>query len=66
VEVKRLAINQTAQSCAAIAFGLGALVPGLIPILLVAGILVVYGLLLFDQAFLLHKLAKVSPTLQPG
>jgi len=61
VELKRLAVNQTAQSLAAIAFGITALIPGLIPLLFVAGILVIYGLLLFDTVFLLSKVAKLSP-----
>jgi uncharacterized membrane protein HdeD (DUF308 family) len=61
VEIRRLAVNQTGQSFAAIAFGIVALVPGLIPGLIVPAILIIYGLLLFQLVSLLSKAAKAAP-----
>ncbi|MGW4566196.1 hypothetical protein ACWEN3_28560 [Streptomyces sp. NPDC004561] len=60
-EMRRLGVNQAAQGCAAIAFGVIALVPGLIPGLIVPVILIIYGLLLIEMVSLLSKVAKLSP-----
>lgn len=54
--------TQTALNCVAIAFGISVLAPGLLPGLLVAGILVVNGLLLFRLASLLHHIAGPQPS----
>ncbi|MDR0358472.1 MAG: hypothetical protein LBJ87_03270 [bacterium] len=62
VQVRRLTINQIAQGCVGIAFGVGALFPGLIPGLIVPVILVIYGLILFDLVVLLSKQAGLEAT----
>jgi len=54
-------MNQTAQGCAATGFGIGALMPDLIPLLLLSGLLVIYGLLLLDMALLLSRLRRLTP-----
>jgi hypothetical protein len=55
--VWRLIASQTALNGVSIAFGISVLVQGLLPRLLIAGILVVNGLLLFMLASILQKLA---------
>jgi len=60
-ELKKLAINQTAQGAAGILFGVTMLVPGLIPLLIVPFILVAYGLLLFWMVRLMSAVARLAP-----
>ena len=54
-DVKKLAATQTTLNCVQIAFGASMLVPGVVPGLLIAGILVINGLLLFLFASALRK-----------
>lgn len=63
--VTSLTVNQIAQGCAGVAFGIGALFPGLIPSLITPAILVIYGLILFDLVFLLSRQARLAPS-EPG
>lgn len=58
--VRKMAVTQSALNCVAIAFGISMLVPDLIPALLVAGVLVVNGLLLFRLASVLNT--QIRPT----
>ena len=58
-DVRKMAATQTALNCVAIAFGVAMLVPGLVPGLLTAGILVVNGLLLFRLASELWNLDQM-------
>jgi hypothetical protein len=58
--VKKLAAIQTTLNCVQIAFGAATLVPGVIPGLLMAGILVMNGLLLFMLASALTKMTAVT------
>ena len=58
--LKRLKVTQTALNLAAIAFGLYMLIPGLAPGLVIAGILVVNGLLLFMLASILFRLTEMQ------
>jgi hypothetical protein len=60
--VRRLSAIQILQNSVTIAFGISMLLPDLVPILVVAGILVIYGPLIFILAFLVQKIA----TLQAG
>ena len=59
--VKELSRTQTILSGLSVVFGLTMLLPGLIPGLLMAGILVVNGLLLLKVASILGNLAAVGP-----
>ena len=54
--VKKLTAIQTTLNCVQIAFGISMLVPGVVPGLLMAGILVNNGLLLFILASVLLRL----------
>jgi hypothetical protein len=58
--VRKLAATQTTLNCVQIAFGASMLVPGVVPGLLIAGILVINGLLLFILASALPKMAAVT------
>ncbi|MGV8143557.1 MAG: DUF308 domain-containing protein [Methanothermobacter sp.] len=58
--VKKLLITQTVLNFVAIAFGLSMLLPGLIPTMLVPGILILNGLLLFVLGYILHKITKIQ------
>lgn len=50
----KLTATQTTLNCAQIAFGVSALIPGVVPGVLMAGILVINGLLLFNLASILR------------
>jgi uncharacterized membrane protein HdeD (DUF308 family) len=54
--VKRLMISQTLLNTASIAFGVSMLIPGIIPGMVIAGILVVNGLLFFVVVSYVQKL----------
>ncbi len=58
--IGRMMAAQTALNGVAIAFGISVLVPGFLPGPLIAGILVVNGLLLFILASILRKLAGLQ------
>jgi len=58
--LKRLAATQTVLSVVTIAFGITMLAPGFVHGLLIAGILVINGLLLFRLAAILQKLAGLQ------
>lgn len=57
---KRLSFTQTLLNFVAIAFGLATLLPYLIPGLVMAGVLVINGALLFILAFLLQKIIMIE------
>lgn len=54
--VKKLMVSQTLLNIASIAFGLSMLIPGIIPGMVIAGILVINGLLFFVLASFIQKL----------
>jgi hypothetical protein len=58
--VKKLAAIQTTLNCVQIAFGASMLVPGVVPGLVVAGVLVMNGLLLFMLVSALAKTTAVT------
>jgi len=58
--VRRLAGTQTVLNAVAIAFGISMLLPGLVPGLVVAGILVINGLLLFMLVSLIQKVTRMQ------
>jgi len=58
--VRKLAALQTTLNCVQLAFGASTLVPGLVPGLLMAGILVMNGLLVFMLASILSKMTAVA------
>jgi hypothetical protein len=58
--VGKLTATQTTLNCVQIAFGTSALVPGVVPGVLMAGILVINGLLLFILVSLLPKVTEVT------
>ena len=58
--LKKLAAIQTTLNCVQIAFGASMLVPGVVPGLVVAGVLVMNGLLLFMLASALAKMTAVT------
>ena len=58
--VRRLAGTQIVLSSMTIAFGISMLLPGLVPGLVVAGILVINGPLLFILASLMQKVARMQ------
>jgi uncharacterized membrane protein HdeD (DUF308 family) len=60
--VRRLAGTQIVVSSMTIAFGISMLLPGLVPGLVVAGILVINGPLLFILAFLIQKVVRMQAT----
>lgn len=57
--IKNLMIIQTLINIAAIVFGLSTLAVGLLAGMVVAGMLVIYGLLLFILVFILNKMNKI-------
>jgi uncharacterized membrane protein HdeD (DUF308 family) len=59
--VKKLTGTQTALNIVTTAFGITMLLPGLVSGLIIAGILVINGLLLFILASLLQKIAVIKP-----
>ena len=60
--VRRLAGTQMVLNSVTIAFGISMLLPGLVPLLVVAGILVINGPLLFILASLMQKVAGMQAT----
>jgi hypothetical protein len=58
--IKKLTAAQTTLNCVQIAFGTSMLLPGVVPGLLIAGILVINGLLLFILASVLSKVTGVT------
>ena len=58
--VRRLAGTQIVVNSVTIAFGISMLLPGLVPVLVVAGILVINGPLLFILASLMQKVARMQ------
>ncbi|MEN6441451.1 MAG: DUF308 domain-containing protein [Syntrophobacter sp.] len=60
--LKKLNVTQTVLNILTVAFGISMLIPGIVSGLIIAGILVVNGLLLLILASLLQKLS----TMQPG
>jgi hypothetical protein len=53
--LKRLLVTQTVLNVVSISFGISMLLPGLIPGMVIAGIVVINGLLLFALATILMK-----------
>jgi hypothetical protein len=62
--LRKLTNTQTGLNIVAIAFGLSMLVPGVLPGLAVAGILVVNGLLLFLLAYCLRRVNRLQTSAQ--
>ena len=58
--LRKLAVTQTLLYLVGIAFGLSMLLPGLVPLPVIAGILLLNGALLFQLALLLRQLDGVS------
>ena len=58
--LKKMLVTQTVVNIVGIAFGLSMFLPGLVPGQVIAGILVIYGLLLFGLASILPKLDKIA------
>lgn len=58
--LKKLLVIQTVLNIVGIAFGLSMFLPGLVPGQIIAGILVLYGLLLFILASILPKIDKMD------
>ena len=58
--VRRLEGTQMVVSSMTIAFGISMLLPGLVPLFVVAGILLIIGPLLFILASLLQKVARYA------
>lgn len=58
--INHLMIIQTLINIAAIIFGLSTLIVGLLAGMVVAGMLVIYGLLLFVLVFILHKMNQIE------
>ena len=56
--VKKLMVSQTLLNIASIAFGVSMLIPGIIPGMVIAGILVINGLLFFVLASYIQKLMQ--------
>ena len=56
--VKKLMVSQTLLNIASIAFGISMLIPGIIPGMVIAGILVINGLLFFVLASYIQKLMQ--------
>jgi hypothetical protein len=54
--LKRLLVTLTVLNVVAIAFGISMLLPGLVPAMVIAGIVVVNGLLLFALASILLQI----------
>jgi len=58
--LKKLMISQTLLNIASIAFGVSMLIPGIIPGMVIAGILVINGLLFFVLASYIQKVMQYS------
>ncbi len=58
--IKKLIITQTVLNFVAIAFGLTMLLPSLVPGLIIAGILIINGLLLFVLTFILNLMTRIQ------
>jgi len=58
--VKKMMVTQTVLNFVAIAFGLSMLIPGFIPSMLVPGIVIINGLLLFVLGYILHKINQIE------
>jgi hypothetical protein len=56
----KLMITQTLINIVAIVFGISALMEGLLPGMIVAGLLVTYRLILFVLVFILHKMTLIE------
>ena len=61
--IKHLLITQTVLNIVAIAFGITMLIPGLVPGIVIAGILVINGLLLFVLAYILQQVEATASRL---
>lgn len=59
---KKLTVTQTVLNLVTIAFGISMLIPGLVSGLLIAGILVINGLLLFILASFLQQVTRMQPS----
>jgi hypothetical protein len=65
--LKKLMVSQTLLNIASIAFGVSMLIPGIIPGIIIAGILVINGLLFFVLASYIQKVMEYSEnTKQPS
>ena len=60
--LKKLTVTQTVLNLVTIAFGISMLIPGLVSGLLIAGILVINGLLLFILVSFLQKVTRMQPS----
>jgi len=58
--IKHLLVTQTVLNIVAIAFGITMLIPGLVPGIVIAGILVINGLLLFALAYILQQVEATA------
>lgn len=58
--LKKMMVIQTVLNLVGIAFGLSMSLPGLVPGQVIAGILVIYGLLLFGLASILLKIEEIA------
>jgi len=58
--IKHLLVTQTVLNIVAIAFGTTMLIPGLVPGIVIAGILVINGLLLFVLAYILQQVEATA------
>lgn len=58
--IKHLLVTQTVLNIVAIAFGITMLIPGLVPGIVIAGILVINGLLLFVLAYILQQVEAMA------
>ena len=58
--VKKLIVTQTLMNIVAIVFGVSALAGGLLPGMVVAGLLVIYGLILLILVFILQKINQME------
>ncbi|OPX60005.1 MAG: hypothetical protein A4E25_00804 [Methanobacterium sp. PtaB.Bin024] len=63
--LKKMLITQTILNIVAIAFGLSMLLPGLIPTMLVPGIVIINGLLLFVLGYMLQQITKIEEETTP-
>ena len=59
--LRKLAVTQTLLYLVGIAFGLSMLLPGLVPLPVIAGILLLNGALHFQLALLLRQVDGISP-----
>lgn len=58
--INHLLVTQTVLNIVAIAFGITMLIPGLVPGIVIAGILVINGLLLFALAYILQQVEATA------